>query len=450
MSSQLIIRLPNFSKTASIEALAFDDIVIDCQYVTKNGQLLLENHQITFAEIPDVLDDLSANPEFSSEFSTIVILPAKSVLYTTVEIPPKQQRYIKQALPYLLEETLSEDVEAIHFAIGAQDQGSNVRVVAINKAQLNTWLSWFDSFNLSVKKVVTEYDCLPQTPLPAMLIEQGKIIFRAFEYGSTCTLSMLSVNLSSYIASLRVDVTDPDETDSVKKDNALNLTVYASDAELANTKTQIAECFKAISPEASINPVCIDGSSFAFMCKNVLAKSSSEVVNLLSGAYRVDKEVTVFSTYKKLIVVLMAWFVLQITFNFSYAVYLDKKADKYAAQSKELYGSIFPNERIVSLKRQISNHLKTASVAKGNDFFFIMNKLAVSYDKLADKQLDISYLSYSQQRNEFTLNVKAASFEKLDLYKKQLMEENLNVEIGSITNQDSGAAARVVITWNEG
>lgn len=48
----------------------------------------------------------------------IVLIPSVDVLLTTVLLPKISHSRLIQAIPYALEETLLEDVEQLHFAVG--------------------------------------------------------------------------------------------------------------------------------------------------------------------------------------------------------------------------------------------------------------------------------------------------------------------------------------------
>ena len=69
---------------------------------------------------PPVMGPLSEASKDVGARSVIVLVPATTVLTTTVDIPIRGGSRLQAALPFALEEHLADDVEDLHFAAGAR------------------------------------------------------------------------------------------------------------------------------------------------------------------------------------------------------------------------------------------------------------------------------------------------------------------------------------------
>ncbi len=80
-----------------------------------------------------LLDDA---PRYKSKTGATVLLPSQHLVLTQVRVPSKNRQKIAQAVPYLLEDSVLEPLEQLHFAIGAQQRDNRVPVAVVNAALL--------------------------------------------------------------------------------------------------------------------------------------------------------------------------------------------------------------------------------------------------------------------------------------------------------------------------
>jgi general secretion pathway protein L len=71
----------------------------------------------------------------------LVLMPATDCLLTSVNVPGRNRKKLLQAAPYALEEQLSDDVENLHFAIGAGLDDGSWQVAVINKQRMGTLMA---------------------------------------------------------------------------------------------------------------------------------------------------------------------------------------------------------------------------------------------------------------------------------------------------------------------
>ncbi|OOZ39166.1 hypothetical protein BOW53_12760 [Solemya pervernicosa gill symbiont] len=90
-----------------------------------------------------------------------LIAPAESLLLTEVSIPTRSRQQLQQALPFAMEEQLSEEVELLHFAYPRPTGNAPLPVAVIAKSRLIDWQQQFAAHGLTLTSIVAEPQLLP-------------------------------------------------------------------------------------------------------------------------------------------------------------------------------------------------------------------------------------------------------------------------------------------------
>src|SRR5690606_1680212 len=70
-----------------------------------------------------------------------LVLPVEAVTVCAVRLPTQKARWLRQALPFAVEELLAEDVDQMHLALGGALADGRHRVYALRRAWLAQWLA---------------------------------------------------------------------------------------------------------------------------------------------------------------------------------------------------------------------------------------------------------------------------------------------------------------------
>jgi len=109
------------------------------------------------------LDNAKAN--LPKGIKTVVgVAPAEAIALRSVEVPSKRRAQVEAAVPYALEESLSEDVEDLHFSIMGWSPGKSARVAVVNKKMLASWITALTDAGLRVDAIVPEQKLIPLHP----------------------------------------------------------------------------------------------------------------------------------------------------------------------------------------------------------------------------------------------------------------------------------------------
>ena len=91
--------------------------------------------------------------------NTVVALPADRLRSLVVRVTPEEVRHLKQALPFMMEESLLDDVDALHFAHQKLDDERHA-VAVIERETLAAWVAEMPDA-LREKPWISEALCLP-------------------------------------------------------------------------------------------------------------------------------------------------------------------------------------------------------------------------------------------------------------------------------------------------
>lgn len=109
----------------------------------------------------------------------IFLAPAEAVLLARVKVPGRNRQRILQALPYMLEDRLVQDIEQLHFAIGAREADGALNVAVVERAVLDRWLEHLRSAGIEPAAVVPETLALPwETGGWALVCDGGLCLLR--------------------------------------------------------------------------------------------------------------------------------------------------------------------------------------------------------------------------------------------------------------------------------
>lgn len=109
-----------------------------------------------FGEVPS-LDDYP----LGDDNEIIGVVSGEWVTVQKVSIPAKSKKQFLLALPYALEEVLSEDVEETHFVCSSWKSGEECNVMVVSKAKMREWQELANSHRLPIERLVPDYALLP-------------------------------------------------------------------------------------------------------------------------------------------------------------------------------------------------------------------------------------------------------------------------------------------------
>ncbi|AEG09495.1 type II secretion system protein GspL [Shewanella baltica] len=366
MSERLFIRLGRTAEQA-------------CSWLVWSEQ---EQEIIASGELANA-QGLSTLTERAGNRPVDVLVPAAAMTLTSVHLPEKGQRQALKALPFMLEEALAEDVDAMHFTVGPRD-GDALSVVAVAHEQMQTWLSCLTEAGLKVKRIVPDCLALPlqECQWAAMNFGNELLLRTGLATGQSLPLPWLPIALEQ----LR------------PAQGEVSVASY-TDMQLEGVE---------LKPQSLELPMLV-------LARGILHAP----VNLLSGVYTPKREYSKqLMMWKSAAIVIAIACVLALVNKGLTIHQVNGQIADLKAQSESIYQQLVPgNSRIVNLRSQMESQLRALQgQGSGAEFFAMLDGLQDAFKQVPE--LKPNSLRFESARNEIRMQVSAKNYAQIEKFKE--------------------------------
>ncbi len=393
---QLIVRLGS-SDTSSISWLVWSSV---------------ESEVIASGVLPNA-SELHTLTERAGQRPAIALCPASDVLLKWVTLPPKASRKVLAAVPFMLEEELSEDIGELFFAMGPK-QDDQQAVAVVRHAQMELWQTQLAKAGLDCQTLIPDVLAVPAN-------EDG--------------MSVLTLGESILV-----------REDNWKGFQAEESWIMPVLSQLTKAAPQAVSIRNYSGIDLGLIPNCHIENEEVDMPLAVLAKSVLlEKFNLLQGEYRIRKQTNSAWKQWRLAAVLAC-----VVFSFTL---IDKvyTLQSLKSQNSELKSQIqeqviagFPQARGArDIKRRIAQEV--AKLENGGGSASMLSMLTQLESAFASSKVKPQSIRFDSARNEIRLQALASNFESLEQFKRRAEAAGFAVDQGAINNRDEGVVGSLAI-----
>jgi general secretion pathway protein L len=262
----------------------------------------------------------------------VVLVPSSDVRLSSVQVAARQASKVLQAAPYALEDQLAEDVDTLHFALGARQASGSWPVAVVAQTRMEQWLAALHERGVQPDMLLPDVLALP---VPAeghysVLIDGEQVIVRtALDGGFVCQREDLMLFL---------DLADPQQRATLR--------VIVPRGESVDLSTL----------GRPVEPLHGFGSSLEALLQGYRPDAA---INLLQGSHsRRENWLRLWQPWRNAAVLLLAVLVLAAGLHGLRAWQLGKELAALEANNIARYQQIFPAEtRIVDLSAQLDQQL---------------------------------------------------------------------------------------------
>lgn len=413
--------------TESLQSLSSQSHIQWC--LGPNGEQnpeLLSWQNGEFADLADAYTDL--RNEHGKNLDCTLILAVENLLCTQVVLPGKQAKHLKQALPFLIEEKLSIDAEAMHFSAGPRLDGNRYNVIAIEQEKLALLLSLLKGADIEPSQAFGDAQLL----VPSELYIGRERSLLSLTSGESIAVENDNLELllnSAFNSEEALDSTDIPAL-TVNYEVALN-----SELEL-----QLQALDTAQSAQVHIAP-----NATAFTSLLLDRANQNNIINLLQGEFVAKKKKAQSQlNWAPFAVAASVILALQLGYFAASGFYFNSQAEATSADTEKLYRQYFPQDRrILDIKRQAQAHLRGSSGSTGKGFTPMLSAFGESWKNTDSNTLKIEQLRYNSKRSQMTLEVEAKSINQLDTLQRDISKKGIKAELQSANESDSGVRGRL-------
>lgn len=363
-----------------------------------------------------------------------LIIPGALTTGAQINIPSRQMRHIAQALPFMIEDQLAQEVNQFHLIHGSRNDTGDLSVLGLPHYLLTATQQLFAEQNLPLDAMVPDMLCLPIRPTEWTLLADGKhlLIRQTDMAGISIEIDAAPVVLASILEHW---------TPKPTLLRVLLCKESVNDFLLNWIKTQINSAVAHHQITAEFQE--IPSSYFAVLCDQLSLAPRKNPANFLQGTYAA-KGRRKPSTYPwKPLAALAATFVIAYT-GFLYAQSWQYRAEqqRIEAETLSLYKRLFPNDRrIVNVKRQMEQHIKDFQKGQGGETFLALLTLTgqqiQTINRTTKGAVTPQRASYDENQGDLRLDLLVKDFNQLEGLKSRLESASLLVETASAA-QDAG------------
>ncbi|AYF87415.1 MULTISPECIES: type II secretion system protein GspL [unclassified Pseudomonas] len=331
-----------------------------------------------------------------------LILPVEAVTCCAVRLPTQKGRWLRQALPFAVEEMLAEEVESFHLGLGGALVDGRHRVFAVRRSWLAGWLDLAGKLGTMPASIQIDADMLPEQGTQLLWLDQRWL---------------LGGEGSARLGFLEQDWPHLRDVCPAPRNGR------------APVERQSLE---------GVDDWRDEMDAYGWLAEQ---KGS----DLAQGEFTLKEERKRWSRWKPLLGLVGLWLVLQWGFNLVQAWQLQRQGDTYADANEALYRELFPQDtKLVNLRAQFDQHLVEGSGAGQSRLLALLGKAAEAL--IAEgAQVRVQQLDFSEIRGDLALQVQAPGFDALERLRERLIGSGLSVQMGSASRDQSGVSARLVI-----
>lgn len=330
-----------------------------------------------------------------------LVLPVEAVTACAVQLPTQKARWVRQALPFAVEELLAEDVELMHLALGEALADGRHRVYALRASWLRECLALFVA--QPPRAIRVDADLLPR---------QG------------CQLVWLQ---SRWLLGGEVP---------------WRLALQTEDWPVLAARCP-SPCIVSAPAGRALSGSIDEGHLLEDVHQWLVRQGGG--VDLAQGEFAMRQQGEGWLRWRPLAGVLALCLTIQWGFNVGQGWYLQREADAYTVSSEALYRELFPQDaKLINLRAQFDQHLAQSS---GGDspLLELLAEVADALHAGGASQVQVGQLDYSATRADMSLQLQAPGFAELERLRERLEQAGLSVQMGSASREADGVSARMVI-----
>jgi general secretion pathway protein L len=368
----------------------------------------------------------------------VVIAPATQILLAEPELPPGSGVKLARAVPFALEEQLTEDIDQLVFALGKRRPDGGTPVAVVSRSVLETWLADLNDAGIEPTAIYADMSLLPQNPGQTVLwYESGRLSVRR------PGMLPFAVELTPVTEALIVAgvIADPLTREALPTDEPKPLEsaiLYVTRDDWAVVQAEIEGLVEQF---ASLKIQLLPDGPLPWLARDLAA---TDAVNLLQGEFaKTTHYGASFSRWRTAAALAAGLLVIHVA---AQAYQLRQAKRDIAALDTEIaqvFSGAMPNEPMQNPRRQMEARLERIrhSGPGPQHFLRTLQTLSGAISEAPNTTID----SMSYHEDSLDMKVTAPSLAALSQLSQSVGNQGLTAEIQSSTPVGSGVEAHLQV-----
>jgi general secretion pathway protein L len=364
----------------------------------------------------------------------VVLAPATQILLAEPELPPGSGVKLARAVPFALEEQLTEDIDQLCFALGRRHAGGRTPVAVVARSVLQGWVSALTGAGIEPAALYADMSLVPENPGQTVLwLEGARLAVRR------PGMLPFAVELTPVSEALAVAGVIPDPLEETSELRALESAIlYVTREDWARVQDDFD---KLADKFASIKIQLLPDGPLPLFARNLAA---TDAVNLLQGEFARSTDYgerwRQWRTAALLAVALLVVHVAAAALTIHRANHESAALDGEIAQ---VFSQAVPAEAMRNPRIQMQSRLERIRRSGAGPEYFLRTLQALSSAISAMPKTTIEALSYREE--SFDLKVTSPSLAALSQLSQLVGKQGLMAEIQSSTPLGSAVEAHIQV-----
>jgi general secretion pathway protein L len=372
----------------------------------------------------------AAISQLEGDMDVTVLLPGELAILNCVQLPARSQRQALQALPFVVEEQLADDIEKVHLSVGHRLDDGRWPVLVVDLAIMASLMDICDQTNLRLKAIYVDAQMLPASNgRLSILMHDDRVLFHSSQaaavFDHATAASMIHFLLGESVVS------------------HVQIQFQAENEQQALLAQQLSTEFSALGE----TQVAMEATVVPMLAASLLPANAS-AINLLQGRFTVRQVSSRLPWWQMAAAMALFLWIGQLALQIGSGGYFNYQANRLEQSAEEQYRKLFPDARHVSnpRKRLEARLLEGANTAGENSFARLFSSSVQALNSLPDHEgLTIEELRYESEQGQLELELKASSIDQLDQLKQALGKLGLSGRISSANDSDGSISGRMQI-----
>jgi general secretion pathway protein L len=364
----------------------------------------------------------------------VVLAPAAQILLAEPELPPGGGAKLARAVPFALEEQLTEDVDQLSFAIGHRRSSGGTPVAVVSRSVLQGWIGDLSAAGFEPAAIYPDISLMPENPGQTVLwLENDRLAVRR-PGAIPFAVELAPVREALVVAGVIGDPLQTSEEPTPKESAILYVT--------RDDWARVQEDFEGLLEDfASLKVQLLSDGPLPWLARGM---NTADAVNLLQGEFsrtpdygeRWHRWRLAAGLAAALLVVHVAAQALQIRQAKHESAALD-------SQISQVFSSAMPGNASADPRRQMQSKLDRIRKSGAGPQYFLRTLQTLSGALAATPKTSISALSYRENALDMTVN--APSLAELSQLTQFVGKEGLAADIQSSNPVATGVEAHLHI-----
>jgi general secretion pathway protein L len=364
---------------------------------------------------------LANTAELIQDRKVVILLPVEQLYITSVSVQTKNKKQLEKAVPYALEDDLTEDIENLHFALGKRKDDGEIPVIVISKSRLDHLIKILSNVNVLPDVITADIFGLDwHEDQWTLCIDDGHLLARTQPWNG------FGCDIGDFTDFMKAAISEQSEMPS-------KIFVYSHPDEKLEDIVKI--------PNVQFDDFW---SPSAF----IKGYSNNECINLLQGGYvKADKQHKTIRPWKIAAALAAIWVAIsmgQTAIEYSRLSTLDKKL---TSEIDQIFKRTFPEvKKVVNARVQMQQRIKelSSSDATTSDADFLKFLHQSGYELYKDPNISITDLQY--KNNLLSLDIKTKNIQVLEAVKSKLQSKNIKAELKTAKTVGDFVMARMQVS----